>query len=38
MKCQSLLSGQIRKNIIKMSSAEFAQSVVEVEDFFSGSI
>ena len=31
MECQSLLSGKHKKNIINMSSAEFAQGVVKVK-------
>ena len=31
MKCQSLFSGKNKKNIINLSSAEFAQRVVKVK-------
>ena len=32
MKCQILLSGRNKKNIINLSSAEFAHKVVKVKD------
>ena len=31
MKCQILFSGKNKKNIINLSSAEFAQKVVEIK-------
>ena len=33
MKCQSAFSWKNKKNIIKLSSAEFVQSVVKVNSF-----
>ena len=33
MKCQILFSGKIKKNIINLSSAENAQSVVKVKKY-----
>ena len=32
MQCQSLFSGKNKKNIINLSSAEFAQRMVKVKD------
>ena len=37
MKCQILFSGKIRKNIIYLSSAEFAHSVLSVKYMGCGS-
>ena len=37
MKCQSLFSGKIKKYIIKLSSAEFALRVINVNDLLSKS-
>ena len=34
MKCQILLSGKNKRNIIKLSSAELAQRVVKVKEYF----
>ena len=35
MKCQILFSGKNKKNIINLSSAEFAQRMVKVKQFYS---